>query len=423
MALTKPFINTISAFDAQNGITININVLGGDAITAYSFNIIKSDGSLLFTPSQKINVNNDIADGTIRTFPITINKNMGIENNQSYMVEPITYNFDTPNGQKGQATNFTCYPTPYVDIYYYDIQNGQAGYFPFVDNSVVGTSTPNIKIQFNPNDLNSVAEPNVANVYVYGINGSARNLIYSSEDIYNFTYDINTNLYEISTDLADFTININEDGSPSTDRLYNSFEVEWMLRTIENFQPTLQGLITGINCYYPILYNSPYLVINNLCQEGKIEINSSLTSYEGTSNPYPPVYIDNKEADLTQNGSWVQWSKYFVLKQPYTFRLWGRNFNVGQIADLSYSSDSSRHIILKYNQEDIYDETTQTMINYTFVSLASGQSKMINNIEYFYPYYIESERIPTNTITATTKLFINVQEQGELFDISFKILN
>ena len=79
MALTKPFINTISAFDAQNGITININVLGGDAITAYSFNIMKSDGTLLFAPSQKINVNNDIADGTIRIFPITINKNMGIE--------------------------------------------------------------------------------------------------------------------------------------------------------------------------------------------------------------------------------------------------------------------------------------------------------------------------------------------------------
>lgn len=423
MALTKPFINTISAFDAQNGITINLNVLGGDAITGYSFNIMKSDGTLLFTPPQKISVNNDIADGTIRTFPITINKNMGIENNQSYMIEPITYETGTTTGQKGQATNFACYVTPSVSIYYYDIQNGQTGYFPFVNNSVVGTATPNIKIQFNPNDLNSIAEPNVANVYVYGVSGNSRNLIYSSENLYNFSHDISTDLYEITTDLADFTININEDGTPLMNRLYDSFEVEWSLRTIENFQPMLQGLITGIKCYYETLNNSPYLVINNLCSEGRIEINSKLTSYEGTSNPTPPIYINNKEVDLKESGSWVQWSKYFLLEQPYTFRLWGRNFNVGQIADLYYSTDSSRHIILKYNQEDVYDETTQTTTNYTFISLASGQIKTIDNNEYFHPYYIESERIPTNTITNTTKLIINVQEQNELFDISFQILN
>lgn len=422
MALTQPFINTIPAFDAQNGITINLNVLGGDAITKYSFEIMKSDGSRLFMPSQKINVNNDIANGTIRTFPITINKNMGIENNQSYMIKPMTYNDEKPDGVVGQATSFTCYVTPSVNIYYYDIQNGQTGYFPFVNNSVVGTATPNIKIQFNPNDLNSIAEPNVANVYVYGVNSGVRNLIYSSDDIYNFSYDISTDLYEITTDLADFTININKDGTPSENRLYDSFEVEWTLRTIENFQPTLQGLITGINCYYQTLRNSPFLVINNLCSEGKIEINSKLTSYEGTSNPTPPIYINNQEVDLTVDNSWVQWANYFTLEQPYTFRIWGRNFNVGEIADLTSSTIPSKHIYIKYNQEDVYNEVTKTTTNYTFVSLASGQSKTIDDVEYFYPYYIESNRILTSSITPTTQLFINVQEQGELFDISFKIL-
>lgn len=423
MALTKPFINTIPAFDAQNGITINLNVLGGDAITGYSFNIMKSDGTILFTPSQKFNVNNDIVDGTIRTFPINLTSSMGIINNQNYMIEPITYNDLNLDGQVGQTANFTCYTTPIVNILYYDIRNGQAGYFPFINNSTVGTSTPNIKIQFNPNDLNSIAEPNVSNIYVYGVNGNARNLIYSSGDIYNFSYDINTNLYEITLDLDDFTININEDGSLATNRLYDSFEIEWTLRTIENFQPILKGLITGINCYYQALRNSPFLIINNLCDEGKIEINSKLTSYEGISNPTPPVYIDNKEVDLTSDGSWVQWINYFNLLQPYTFRLWGRNFKVGEIAHLTSSTISSKHIYIKYNQEDVYDETTQTTTNYTYISLASGQSKTINNIEYFYPYYIESNRILTSSITPTTQLFINVQEQDELFDISFQILN
>lgn len=422
MALTKPFINTIPAFDAKNGITINLNVLGGDAITAYSFTILSESNNIVYSPTGKIIVNNDINNGTIRTFPITINSDMGIKNNNSYKIIPFTYNIDNPNGIEGQATIFTCYTTPSVNIYYYDIRDGQTGYFTFNNNSTIGTSTPNIKMQFNPNDLNSIAEPNIANIYVYGVSNGVRNLIYTSEDIYNFSYNLNTDLYEITTDLSNFTININEDGTLLENRLYDSFEVEWTLRTIENFQPTLQGLITGINCYYRVLRNSPYLTINNLCSEGKIEINSRLTSYEGTSNPTPPTYIDNKEVDLTKDGSWVKWSNYFVLAQPYSFRLWGRNFNIGQIADLTYSTDSSKHIILKYNQEDIYDEITQTTTNYTFISLESGKSKIINGKEIFFPYYIESSRIETSTITKTTKLFINVQEKNELFDIDFQIL-
>lgn len=424
MALTKPFINTIPAFDAQNGITINLNVLGGDAIDGYNFKIYSNDGTLIYT-SSKVVVTNDIQDGTIRTFPITINSSMGIENNNSYMIEPITYSSqDTEHadGLVGQSTNFTCYVSPIVTLYYYGIVSNVAGYYELKDGITLGTSNPNIKIQFNPNDLNSIAEPNIANIYVYGFKNGNRDILFTSNDIYNFSHDITTDLYTIETELADFTINVDEDGNLVDGRLYDSFQIEYTLRTVENFQPILTGIFTGINCYYQTLRNSPYLILNNLCSQGIIEINSSLTSYEGTSNPTPPIYIDNKEVDLTEDGSWVQWSKYFVLKQPYTFRLWGRNFNVGQIADLSYSTDSSRHIILKYNQEDVYDETTETTTNYTFISLESGQTKTINNIEYFYPYYIESERIATNTITSTTKLFINVQEQGELFDISFKIL-
>ena len=422
MALTKPFINTISAFDAQNGTTINLNVLGGDAITAYNFIILSEDNSILYTPTEKINVSNDIANATIRTFIIAINASMGIINNNSYKIVPITYNENYPNGLEGQATNFTCYTTPIVKIYYYGTKDGSTGYFLLENGTTIAETNPNIKIEFNPNDLNSIAEPNIANIYVYGVNGNNKSLIYSSEDIYNFSHDIASDLYTNSTELANFSMNINEDGTSYINKLYDNFEVTWTLRTIENFQPTLQGQITGINCSYKILVNSPYLIINNLCSKGTIEINSSLTSFEGTSKE-TPHYINGEELDLANYDNWAQWQNYFVLLQPYTFRLWGRNFNAGEIADLYYSSDPSKHIYIYYNQEDVYDEITQITTNYTFVSLASGQSKTINGVEYFYPYYIESERILTSSITETTKLFINVQEQDELFDISFKILN
>lgn len=421
MALTKPFINTISAFDANNGTTININVLGGDAITSYAFNLYSNVGSLIYT-SPKFVVNNDIANATIRTFPITLTSSMGIENNGNYQIQPITYNLGNADGMIGQAANFVCYSTPIVKLYYYDIRDGVADYYEFKNGSVVGATTPNIKIEFSPNDLNSIAEPNIANVVVYGINGKNKNLVYESGDIYNFSHDIVADLYSITTDISGFTINVNSSGNLVTDRLYDSFQVELNLRTIENYQ--IQPIIVdNITCYYATLRNSPYFVVNNLCAEGKIEINSKLTSYMGTSNPTPPIYINNQEIDLTGDGSWVQWAKYFELKQPYTFRLWGRNFNVGQIADLSQSTCPNKHIIIKYNQEDVYNETAKEYENYTFISLESGQSKNIDGVDYFYPYYIESDRILTSLITATTKLFINVQEQEEMFDITFQILN
>lgn len=418
MALTKPFINTIPAFDATQSTEITLNILGGDAIGAYGGKLYTNSGIQIatFTP---IPVTNDIADTTIRTYPLEISAALNIvENNKSYIIEPITYAVgDTQyaNGMVGQGANFTCYKTPSVKLYYYGIVDGVAGYYDFKNDVTLGTSTPSVKIEFNPNDLNSPAEPNIAKIYVYGVKNGTRDIVFTSDDIYNFSHDITTDLYSVETELDGFALNVDDAGVLIQSRLYDSYEIEWVVRTIENFTPTLSGTTTGINCYYKTLINSPLLTINNLCSQGVIEINSKLTSREGTSNPQPPQYIDNEEIDLTGDGWWVQWANYFNLQQPYTFRLWGRDFNVGEIATLSATSVQDEKIVIKYNKEDVFDEITSSTLNYTFISLESGSDR--------YSYYIESNRILSSTINSTTKLFINVQEQNELFDIKFQILN
>ena len=79
MALTMPFINTLPAFDANIGLQTNIFVLGGDAITAYQFLIYdQSEPDTVLYSSAKYPVTNDIANKTIRSFPIQLTPSMGI---------------------------------------------------------------------------------------------------------------------------------------------------------------------------------------------------------------------------------------------------------------------------------------------------------------------------------------------------------
>ena len=48
---------------------------------------------------------------------------------------------------------------------------------------------------------------------------------------------------------------------------------------------------------------------------------------DGKSNPDPPIYIDDKEVDLRDPNSWVEWNSGFRIQDDFTMRVWGRDFN------------------------------------------------------------------------------------------------
>ena len=93
---------------------------------------------------------------------------------------------------------------------------------------------------------------------------------------------------------------------------------------------------------------------------------------------------------------------------------------MGEIAGLYITPDNGRYVSTKYNEEDVYDERTKIWSNYTYISLESGRNDI--NGQPMFPYYIESERILTSTITSSTDLFVGIQAQNGLFDISFQII-
>lgn len=425
MALTMPFINTLPAFDASVGLNTNIYVLGGEAITGYQFvlyNQVNPSTALYTSPVYA--VSNDIAGSTIRSFPIQINSSMGILNNNNYKVKPITFSTAQPSGQVGNDALFTCYATPIVSLQYLDLVNGQSQFVNFENNVTVPATTIDLQVTFNPNDLQSEAKPNYISIDLYGVNfDGTQELITQNPNIYEFTQDITTDIYTATGALSGFSINVDSQGNPlsSSDSLYSSYIVSFSLYTIDNM--VISGTYSGINCFYTTLRNSPFFSVYNLCSQGVVQINCSLTSLQGTSNiPLTDlVYPNNNSIDLNNSTypdfdtAWVRWQNYFQLGQPYTLRIWGSDFdsspNNNTILNMTSTIYGGYYITLKYNNNGTN----------TFISLSCGRNDSNGNP--MYPYYIESDYIESSLITSSTNLFIGIQQQDGLFDIDFQILN
>lgn len=431
MALTAPFINTMPAFDATIGITININILGGDAISGYQFLLLENNGTEVpFYSSPIFQPSNDIAGVSIRSYAITIPANISgnnefgqkviVSNNNQYRIQAKTYN---ASGESiiGNDTIFYCYKTPATKLQVLKSEEVSADYFDLKNGETIPSSQPSLKFTFSPNDLLSIAEPNILTVSLYGMKNGHKTYISTSGEIYNFEYDLinNVEYYTTQFKLSGFSINVNIDGNgiitPKSDSAYDSYIIEYSIRTIENM--VVEETFTDLNCYYVAIQNSPFLTANNLCDKGVISLTcSGLTSFNGTSNPTPPMYINNEEIDLTATSSWAKWENLFSLNQPYTLGLWARNIKKGVVVSMTTSGYIYKYIKLKYNIE-----TSNEGIYYSFISLESGRNDNYGNT--MFPYYIESEHIQTSLINEDTKLFIGLQQQGDLFDIHLEIIN
>lgn len=430
MALTNPFINTIPNFDATQGITINLNVLGGDAINGYGFKIYNDDGSLtpIYT-SGNIGVQNDVASVSVRSFSFSIPTTIGLLNNRSYKIEPFTY--QTENGAivstvTGQQVLFSCYATPTYKLQYLNSNNV---YVDLQDGTMFTSTQQQFLIIFNTNDLSSLLVPNYANVVLYGVDESGnQNLIKEYTPVYNFEQNQNNlSMWSVEIDISDFSRTMDADGNPLSpaERAYASFSLSLRVVPIGHFSPNETITYKNLGCGYNAVNSSSIFRVTNLCDKGQIEIVCTATSREGKSNITPLenlIYIDNDELDLNTatygENAYAFWEKYFTTGQPYTLRIWGRNFEVGEIASLYLTTDNGRYVSIKYNEEDVYDEDTSTWSNYTYISLESGRNDA--NGQPMFPYYIESERILTSTITSSTDLFVGIQAQNGLFDISFQ---
>lgn len=206
-----------------------------------------------------------------------------------------------------------------------------------------------------------------------------------NEPLNSYTFNLfNSSQTQISTSGLQYAIN----GTPPFTGSYTftGFENSTVYY-IQVTATTIEGTIISTPLQqFTVEYIRPDLftlvqLVNN-CNEGYITITSNIVLIEGTSNPDPPTYIDNKEVDLTQDGSWVQWNDGFNITGNMLARAWFRNPNPYTTL-IQFSNTSGQIIKINYmlGYENIESIDLEAYIE-MYVESVSGM-----------PYYIFSNYV------------------------------
>lgn len=338
MSLTRPTLITVPSFDATKSYTFSFTVQAGSSqIVANQLTIRRqSDNEIVYDEKQEtfkyehvVNAD-ELVNGTYYNAVISV---FDVNGNQSTISVPI---------------QFWCYSTPTISL-----TNIPAG-------NIITNSSFNFAFTYTQN------EGELINSYIVNLYNTFQTQIATSNVIY-----------------------VQNGASPyNGNYLFAGFE-DNTAYYIEVIGTTINGAVVSTGqIAFTVKYSRPDLFtlveLQNNCDEGYITLRSNIVIIEGESNPSPPDYIDNKEVDLTDNSSWVEWNDGYSISGDFLARLWFRKPNpYTQI--MQFSNTDGQTITLNYMQgyEDINAPDIQSYVE-LYVQSVNG-----------YNYYIYSNYIDT----------------------------
>lgn len=282
MALTKPILNSVVAWDVANGQTFTFNVIGGDAVV----------GNTLYILDNTTNIVVYTLSTTSFQYKAIVPANaIGLINGTYYSAYVVTTNSNGDLSLPSNTIQFYCYTTPS-----WAITNISAG-------SVVNNSS------IAPQALYSQAEGEALSDYTFTLYSSSQTQLATSGVKYTGSSASSLTVNYDFFGLEDNTVYYiratgHTVGGTFIDSGYIQFTVSYIL---------------------PETFN--VLTVQNNCNDGYITYYSLAYVIEGISNPFPPTYIDGK-VDLTSLGSWVKWDNNFVVNDNFTMKAWIINPNV-----------------------------------------------------------------------------------------------
>ena len=357
MALQKPIVNAIAAVDASSAHTISFVVNGGDQVTANRA-IIKLGST-----------NEVLYDDTQTTFALqhTIPANT-LTNGNYYTIQIQTFNYLDDSSILSAPITFYCYSTPT-----FEFNN-------LPTNNVLKNASYNFELSYNQTEGEALSS------YIINVYNSSQLLIWTSDTVY-----------------------VGANGVPPTTfkAMVSGFEDSsfYYIRAVAQttqFTELDTGYILLTTAFDAKSIYTQLLVTNNSC-DGYVTITSNVMSLDGTTNPTPPVYINNEELDLTDPDSYVTWDNSFGIYGVYTARVWLRNPTIDSIIMTIYNASNPNENITLYVRE-----TT------------------ISNVEYIYveAYYVDSNGllgyIYSNNIAkpaSTDQIFIWLQKRDGMYDL------
>lgn len=275
--LTQPIVNPISAFDATRAHNITFTVIGGAQVVANRLVISNNEtGAIVYNKTA-------ITMKLEHTIPANTLTNGGYYN-------AVVYTIDNANNKSvaSTAVPFYCYSQPVLTI----------------DNIPATETIENGTYTFTGTYIQQEGE--ILNSYQYTLYDSNKNVLSKTPLIY----------YETDSSLSYTFVGMSND---------TSYYIELSGETVNGTHIT-SGVI-----YFTVRYIQPASfaicdLVNN-CDDGYIQVSSNIVAIDGKSNPDPPIYIDDKEVDLRDPDSWVEWDSGFRIQDDFTLRAWGRDFN------------------------------------------------------------------------------------------------
>lgn len=333
--LTQPIINPISAFDSTRVHTISFVVIGGAQVIGNR--LVISDNETGEEIYNKIQSTMKLE----HVIPANTLTNGGYYN-------AVVYTIDSANNESVASTPvpFYCYSQPSLTI----------------DNIPATETIENGTYKFVGSYLQQ--ENELLNSYQYTLYNSNKNILSQSALIY---YDTDSSLSYTFVGMSNDT----------------AYYVELSGETINGTKIT-----SGLK-YFTVRYIQPASfaicdLVNN-CEDGYIQISSNIVAIDGKSNPDPPIYIDDKEVDLRDPNSWVEWNSGFRIQDDFTMRVWGRDFNDYQniitlTNDINTTSTPNR-IELKWMIGDVIKTLpSYTTVEGKSVNILDAEAAKIQNL-------------------------------------------
>lgn len=326
--LTQPIINPISAFDSKKAHIISFIVIGGAQVIGNRLVIRDNQtGKEIYNKIQStMKLEHLIPANTLI--------NGGYYN-------AVVYTIDSANNESmaSTAVPFYCYSQPNLTI----------------DNVPATETIENGTYRFIGSYLQK--ENELLNSYQYTLYDSNKNILSQSALIY---YDTDSSLSYTFVGMSNDT----------------AYYIELSGETVNGTKIT-----SGLK-YFTVRYLQPASfaicdLVNN-CENGYIQISSNIVAIDGKSNPDPPIYIDDKEVDLRDPDSWVEWNSGFRIQDDFTMRVWGRDFtpyeNIITLTNDINTTSTPNRIELKWMIGDVI----KTLPSYTTVE---GENINILNAE------------------------------------------
>lgn len=305
MALTKPILYSVSAFDATQEQTFSFNVVGGDQVVK---------NKLIITNQS---TNSIVYQGVNTTFAFRhILPANTLSNGEYYSAVLITYNANDDASTPSSGIQFYCFTEP--TFVFYNMPSG----------NLITNATYNFEVNYNQN------EGELLNTYIFNLYDSHMNLLTSSDM-----------LYVGGVSALPLVVSYTFTGLDNNTLYY----IQAIGQTIHGMK--LDTGLVYINVRYEIPNVFSIIDLSNNCEGGYITIQSNLVAINGDSVPSPPIYIDgNTAVDVTGTGDYVIWDTGYNINGNFTASLWGRNFN--ENSTIITMTDGMQTLRINYRKDE-----------------------------------------------------------------------